>query len=189
METEQDVSEDIEKTSEDADLNTEDESTEEVDSQEESVEQLKERLEKAEKVAESQRIRAEKAERKAKQVKEPAPKEEQPKESSQLSQVDLIALIKADVTETEDIAEVTDYAKLKGISVAKALKTNVVKSILAEKSENRKVADATNTGPSKRGSGKVSDETLLSKARDKGELPDSPEDLDRLISARLGLKK
>jgi hypothetical protein len=104
-------------------------------------------------------------------------------DSDKLSQTDLIAIIKAEVP-TEDIAEVTDYAELKGISVLEALKSSVVKTILKEKAEERNTAEATSTGASKRGSSKVSDDTLLSDY-DKGKLPESEKDMDRLVRLQL----
>src|SRR5690606_10314539 len=66
-------------------------------------------------------------------VKKPAtPASEQTAPSQDnLSQKDMFALIKADVHE-DDISEVADYAKLKGITVAEALKAPVVKTILSE---------------------------------------------------------
>jgi len=103
-----------------------------------------------------------------------------------LSQTDLYALVKADVPE-EDIAEITDYAKLKNISVAEALKSNVVKTILSEKKEERATASAANTAKAKVGTTSVSTETLLANAR-KGILPDNDEDMTRLIKAKKGIK-
>lgn len=114
----------------------------------------------------------------------PATQEEKPNETTQkpaedrLSQADLITLVKADIAE-EDIPDVLEYAKLKGISVGDALKTTVVKTILADKTEQRKISEGTNTGGGRRGSGKVSDTELLSNAS-KGILPESKEDMERL---------
>ena len=87
----------------------------------------------------------------------------------------------------EDISEVEDYAKYKGISIAEALKTQAVRSILNEKSEMRNVASATNTGGSKRVGGRVSDETLLANAS-KGNFPDSDADIDRLVKLQFAKK-
>ena len=103
-----------------------------------------------------------------------------------LSQQDLYVLVKADVP-PEDVSEVTDYATLKGISVAAALKTNVVKTILADKAEERRSAEAANTGRARRASGAVTDESLLENAR-KGSLPDTSEGIERVIRARKGYK-
>jgi hypothetical protein len=121
---------------------------------------------------------------KAQKVKEEVKQVESPKaQASELSTTDLYALMKHNV-EQEDINDVVDYAKLKGIPVADALKSNVVKTILAEKSEERKVAQATHTGTAKRSSGKVSDEDLLANAK-KGILPEDDSDITRLAKLKL----
>ncbi len=147
---------------------------------EETPEVLKEKLAKATEYGENQKIRAEKAERKAKETVKPEPVAET------ISTKDILALSNAKVHE-DDIDEVLDYAKYKKIPLAEALKSSVVKTLLSEKEEQRKVADATNVGATRRGSSKVSDEVLLDKAS-KGELPSSDEDMERLVRARKGLK-
>lgn len=108
-----------------------------------------------------------------------------PKENG-ISQTDLYALIRANVAE-EDIQEVVDYAKLKNIPVSQALKSNVVKTILSEREEERKTANATNVGKAKSAPSRASEETLLEKARS-GELPERDEDIIRLVKARKGIK-
>ena len=99
-----------------------------------------------------------------------------------LSTDDVFTLVQANVPR-EDIGEVKEYAKLKGISIAEALKSDVVKTILADKAEKRKVADGTNTTGSVNGSSRLSDEALISEAN-KGNLPDSADDMQRLIVLR-----
>jgi hypothetical protein len=105
---------------------------------------------------------------------------------SGLSFEDFYALNEARVPK-DDIPEVTEYAKLKGISVSEALNSTVVKSILADNAEKRATAAATATGPSRRATGKVSEDTLLNNAR-KGQLPDSDEEMQRLIKASFAKK-
>jgi DNA polymerase III alpha subunit (gram-positive type) len=122
-----------------------------------------------------ERTKAKKQEFKPKEVKE----------SNDLSTKDLYALIDAKVPEA-DIEEVREYAQLKKISIAEALKSTVVKSILSDNAEKRKSAEVSSTGSSKRSSGKVSDAVLLEKAM-KGELPDSQEDMERLFNLRKGI--
>lgn len=160
---------------EEADLDTADESTEET------MEELRERLAKAEELAKNQKIRAEKAEGKLKAPKENKDTKATPA-AGELSTGDLYALMNAKVPE-EDIDEVREYAALKKISLAEALKSSVVKTILSENAEKRNVANATHVGAAQRGAAKASEEALLSKAS-KGELPDSDEDLNRLVNAR-----
>lgn len=115
-------------------------------------------------------------------VKKPFPKQE----SSSLSQSDLYALMRNNVAE-EDVQDVVDYAKLKKVSVSEALKSSIVKSIIEEKEEMRKTALATHTGVSKKGSAKTTDEQLVSKAQ-KGEIPESEEEIQRLYRLRKGMK-
>lgn len=144
-------------------------------SEQESVEELKKRLAKAEELRDNYKIRAEKAEKKK-------PTETQ-KESTSSSTEDIFALMKANISE-EDISDVKEYAQFKGISIAEALKTSAVRSILAEKEEQRTVAQATNTGSSKRSSGKLSDDALIANAQ-KGNLPENDADIDRLVKLKM----
>lgn len=136
-------------------------------------------------LAENQKIRAEKAEKLAKTIKVEA-KTDISKPVS-MSTKDYIALVNAKINE-DDIGEVEDYAKYKGISIAEALKVGVVKSLLAEKSEMRKTAQATNVSNARRSSTQISPETLLAKAS-KLDLPENDDDIERLIKARKPYKK
>lgn len=138
----------------------------------------KSEYEKALELANNYKIRAEKAERRAKEIKD-APATQ----PAELTQSDLIALIRADVPE-EDIAEVVDFAKLKNIPVREALKSNVVKAILDDRKETRTTAEATSTQTARRAPSKATDDTLLANAA-KGLLPDSDADLQRLVAARM----
>lgn len=118
------------------------------------------------------------------------PKKEEKVPSQQetaLSFKDSYALVKADVAE-EDIDDVVDYARLKGVSVADALKSSVIRTILDEKKEQRATAQATSTKSASRGSAKLSDETLVSNA-EKGIMPDNDEDMARLVRLRYTKKK
>lgn len=172
-----------ENTDEEVILNTQEETVEldTTESTEEDSEQIDWKAEalKAKEIAENQRIRAEKAEGKIKTEKTQVKASKSP----ELSTMDIIALTKANI-ETEDIEEVMDYAKFKGISIADALKSSVVKATLSERAEQRNVSLATNTGGSKRGVARVSDETLVANAQ-KGNLPESDADIDRLMKAMM----
>lgn len=105
--------------------------------------------------------------------------------NTDISQTDLYALIKADVPQ-EDISEVSEYAKLKGISITDALQAPIVKAILKEKSDERTASNASHTGRTTRTSTPTGDD-LLEKAQ-RGDMPDKPEDIARLIRARKGIK-
>ena len=146
-----------------------------------ATDDLNKRLEALEKENQTLKIQKAKLKEKQGQVKEEV------KLGDNLSQNDLYALIKSDVAE-EDISEVVDYAKLKKVSISEALKSNVVKTLLKEKAEERNVATASNTGTAKRSSAKTPDDVLLKNAR-KGEIPESDEDMKRLIEAELQAKR
>lgn len=120
-----------------------------------------------------------------KEEKKPEPKPEtkvEPKPEQGLSTKDAMALIKANVEE-EDIDEVESYAKFKNISIAEALKTTVVKTLLSEKAEQRKTAQVTNTQTARRSTPKTTPEDIRDKAL-KGDLPESEDDIKALYEAR-----
>lgn len=169
---------DISNQQEEADLDTANE--ENYEQEEESIEELKAAKEKAEKLANNYKIRAEKAEKAAKA--KPEFNSKQSSTAGDISSKDLYALMNAKVA-PEDIDEIKDYASMKKISISEALNTNVVKSILNDKAEQRKVALASNVGNSKRVSNNMTDDALLNNFK-KGILPESDEDIERLVKLR-----
>lgn len=151
----------------------------------EETEEVEIPLETEEEVIEEEAIdweaRAKKAEQaiikaKAKPVK--------PTTDTKLSTFDMLALQKANIETEEDLDEVTRWADYNKISVAEALKSTILKTVLAEKSEQRMSAQAVNTGAGRRaGGGAISDERLMADAR-KGVLP-SGDDIGRLAILRM----
>lgn len=137
---------------------------------------------KAEELANNYKIRAEKAEKLAKAVKSGEAPKQTPTTAGEMSSKDLYALMDAKVA-LEDIDEVREYASLKKISISEALSSNVVKSILSDKSEQRRVSSASNVGGSKRTTNKSADSTLLENFK-KGIAPDNDEDFARLVALR-----
>jgi hypothetical protein len=172
----------------DVELDTESQPTEEVvntePAEEETPEVETEGTDALEEKNKKLYERAKKAEAEVKELKKkltpPAPPEVKPN-PDELSQSDLIAIIRADI-EDEDIPEVKDYAKLKKISIPEALKTSFIKSFLKDKVEVRKSAEVANTGGSRRTTNKVSDDVLLEKAKTSDI---SDDDMSRLTRARL----
>ncbi len=173
---------DISTEQEEADLDTANGESN-VHGDEGSVEEIKAQRDKATELANNYKIRAEKAERLAKEGKG----EKQAPTAGDMSQNDMFAILKADVHE-DDVERVQRFAKSEGLSVKDALKSDELKAILALKAEQRKSASASNVGATKRGTGKVTAESLLEKAQ-KGEMPESDEDMKRLVLARLGIKE
>ena len=144
----------------------------------EEMEEIMARLSKAEELANNYRIRAEKAEKESKAKKE----ETITKNNNDLTSKEIFALMKANVEES-DIDDIKDYAKLKGITISDALGTGFIKAMLADKAEQKRVADASNVSNTRRGSGKVSDEVLLDNVG-KGIFPENDADINRLVALR-----
>jgi len=109
--------------------------------------------------------------------------EETPK--TQLSSEDVLVLVNSKITHPDDIKEIKDYASYKKISVEEALKSSVVQNTLQTNREQRKTADATNTGTGRRGTGKTSVKDLMRKRQATGELPESDEEIEKLAAAEV----
>ena len=176
IESENDETEEVLNT-EEVEETTPEVETEDTSALEEKNRKLFERAKKAE--AEVKELRA-----KATSTPTPAPVASE-KQDVQLTPMDAILLSKANVTEQEDIEEIISYANFKGIPVSEALKNSTVKTILAEKAEQRSTAQASNTGVARRGSTKPLPEKVLDDAS-RGKLPENPEDLaDAWMAAKL----
>jgi hypothetical protein len=162
------VDADVDETEDDGDL----------EALREKNKRLFERTKKAE--AEAKLLKAErlKKEEKAKVEAKPAEKQDG------LTSMDAILLMGAKVTEKEDIELVAEYAKFKGVSIADALKSSIVKAELAEKAEVRATAAATNTGTARRGTSRPTDEQIIANMESGKEV-----DPEALAEARLNLKK
>lgn len=115
-------------------------------------------------------------------------KETKSNDKNQLSSIDTIAIMRANV-HTDDIDEVVEYAKFKGISVSEALKSSVVRGLLSEKEEFRKSEEVANTSSSRRVVNKVTPDALL-KNLSKGEVPEEgSKDAEEIFWARRGGKR
>jgi len=137
---------------------------------------------KAEELANNYKIRAKKAGAEVKKKETVVPSNE-----SELTPKDIYALMNAKVEE-EDIEQVADYAKFKKISIAEALKSTVVKSMLEESTEHRITAQATQIRGGTRGVAKVSGDDLLSKAEKTGEVPETDEGMQAIFKAKMARK-
>lgn len=146
---------------------------------------LKAELDKVKTDYHNQKIRAEKAEGKLKSTSTTGKGETSKYDN--LSPFDLIAVTKANLDE-DSLKEAMDYAKYKRISIAEAIKSPAVRATIQILEENKKVAEATSTGTARRGISKVSDDVLLYNSQ-KGGMPDSEEDWDRLIKLRAKTRK
>ena len=167
-------------------LNPQEEVTEVTETAEESETSQPdiEELTKRAALAEDYKIRAENAERENKKLKKP----DVHSKDSELTPKDVYALMNAKVAE-EDIEQVADYAKFKKITVAEALKSTVVKTLLQESEETRRTANATQTRGGARGTSQVSGADVLAQAEKTGQLTDSEEDIQKLWLARQARRK
>lgn len=112
-------------------------------------------------------------------------KETKSNDKNQLSSIDTIAIMRANV-HTDDIDEVVEYAKFKGVSISEALKSPVVRGLLSEKEEFRKSEEVANTSSSRRVVNKVTPDALL-KNLSKGEVPEEgSKDAEEIFWARRG---
>jgi hypothetical protein len=143
------------------------------------VEAMRAELEKAKEIAENQRIRAEKAEAKAKT---------KPEQQSNvvLNAGDMMAIKNADL-EPKDMDLVEKYAKDNNISLREAISHPHVKAILSYEAELRTTAIASNVDGVRRGTIKVTDDTLINNAN-ANKLPTSDDEIERLIAARMKMK-
>lgn len=157
----------------------EEETVEEEETSKNDEPDLEELRKKAE-LADNYKVRAEKAEKKLKESEKPA---EKPSQDDSLSTKDVLALAKSTIHD-DDVEEVINYAKFKGISVAEALKSDYVKTYSSNREEERKTAAATQTKGGQRGQAKVSDDRILSDAKSGKEV-----DPEKLAEARIRQKK
>lgn len=95
-----------------------------------------------------------------------------------LTSEDVLVIVENKIPK-EDIADVAEYAKFKGITIEEAVASPILQTILKDKAEKRTVANGTNTDPARRGSARLSDEALIANAN-AGKMPESAEDMSRL---------
>lgn len=87
----------------------------------------------------------------------------------------------------DDVERVERFAQSEGVSIKDALKNPELKAILNLREEQRNTAAATNVSPARRGATKISDEVLIANAS-AGKLPDSDEEINRLVQAKMQKK-
>lgn len=104
----------------------------------------------------------------------------EPAAPGSMSTADIIALTKV---HEDDVERVERFAKSEGVSIKEALKNPELKAILGVRAEHRDTAATTNVTNTRRGPTKIADDVLLANAN-KGQLPDSDEDIERLIAAK-----
>ena len=137
---------------------------------------------KADELAKNYKIRAEKAEKATPKKADAEP--EPAKKSEEYSLQDIRAL--SDVHD-DDVQEVVDFAKFKGISITEAKKNSTIQVLLKNKEEERKSDQAKHTGGGGKATSKTNDESLLNEAME-GKPPVDDAGIDRVVKARLEKK-
>lgn len=165
---------------EDVKTDVEDESAQEDSEDVEALKELNKKL----------YARAKKAEgfvlENGKWIKKPKPvakteTQQAPKDTFDLEDV---AVLVSQVPLKEDRDVVKKYAKVEGKTLEEALSDPIVKSILRERAETRKTAEATNTSGSKRTTPKVTDEQVIERFKEGKNV-----DPEALAEARMNLRK
>lgn len=160
-----------------------------LETETEVAEEVEETEEEEDASTELEKVRAEKAEleKKNKQlyerVKKAEKSEKAPVVEGNLTARDILALKDADVS-ADDLDEVQEFAKYRKIGIAEALQSKTLKTIIAERKEERRTALATET-KSPRGMSKQSGEDVLRKAETTGEVPESQDAMRAMLQARL----
>lgn len=122
----------------------------------------------------------------AEELKKQIPTKKEPTEEEKgLSQKDVLYLAKADIHET-NVDEVLELAKAMKWDVKQA--HEYLKPRLKELDEFRKTAEAAQTKPGARSVGKVTGEDLIEMAR-KGNVPETQEEIDKLVAAQFPTRK
>lgn len=150
---------------------------------------LSEKADKASKNEENYLAQKKRAERAEEDLKKNKPNEkESDKNEDNISQKDLLILAKADIHD-DDLEDVIEFAKFKKVTIAEALKNSTLKTILTDKEEFRKTADAANSGTTKRVANKVSVDTIVKEANE-GKFPEKgSKEAEELFWARRGGKR
>lgn len=157
-------------------------STSETEVAETAEVEPKEDIDALKKEIETLKVQKEKWREKA---NKPTEKIEATPQNESLSNTDIIYLAKADIHD-EDMNELLDWAKFKKITVKEAHKQ--LKGTLDVRAEQRRTAEATQTGRTQRGTTKVLGEDLLIKAETTGEVPETEEGMRALFMARQARK-
>lgn len=101
-----------------------------------------------------------------------------------LTPMDVMQLQNAGITHEGDIEEVIKFAGYRKVDIKSALKDQTLKSILSDRAEKRRTANATNVGGARRGSRTPNPDQVLEENR-KGNISD----IDASVKARSDFRK
>lgn len=116
------------------------------------------------------------------------PKEEvKPRSEGELTPADVLAFTGAGITHEDDVILAQKWARANGVTNREILKDKDFQIALNSKQEERKTAEVTQAKGGFRGAAKVTGEDLIRQA-EKGKIPDSDEDIEKLAAARMNQK-
>lgn len=147
-----------------------------------TTEQIAELKQKAD-VSSQNFERAKKAEAELKALKG---EKDAPLQNPQFLPKDYLALTEFKVS-SEDFDEVVRVAKILDKPISEALKDKTMKSILADRVEERRTANATQTGKANRGTTKSSGADILA-AASQGKVPEDDAGIAALADARMAAR-
>lgn len=123
----------------------------------------------------------------AEELKKKIPPEVKPpvveKKEEGLTVDDVFALTTKEVKHKEDVELAKTWAKALNTTVAAILENDEFNQALNIRQEKRRSAEVANIGPGRAGSHKVSVDELVNKAKEEGIVPESDEDIDRMMRA------
>jgi hypothetical protein len=105
--------------------------------------------------------------------------------NSSMSMADMLFIKNSNLESPEDLAIAEQFARVEGVSLAKALQSDIVKIAIERKAEQRKTASMSYTGTAKKAAYRVSDDVLFENAMSNKAIPETDEDIRRLINKRL----
>ena len=105
-----------------------------------------------------------------------------------LTAEDVLELTTSGVSHKEDIELARTWAKNSGKPLKDILEDKTFKAVLDVQREERKSADTSITKGGAKGVSKITGEDLLKKAQ-KGEYPESDEDIDKMLNAKFEARK
>jgi hypothetical protein len=162
------------------------------DAGDDEEEMTPEAFKKYKELAHNYKVRAEKAEARSKsdnrQDGDGRKSVQRKGDAAEFSQADMFALMRANITEDDDIAQISKYSRGLGITVQEALKDETLQTILQKRAEMRETARATQTGNRRAGNQRTSDAKLVEDA-ERGIFPENEADIERLARARVMAKR
>lgn len=133
--------------------------------------------------------RAKKAEAEKKALEAELAKHKDKPQETGLTAEDVLDLTSSGVSHREDIELARTWAKNSGKSLKDILEDKTFKTVLETQQEERKTANTTLNKGGPKGVSKTTGDDLLKRKNEKGEFPESDEDIDKMLDADFEARK